>query len=126
MQFVQQSHQGGFLYKSARVTGTAFLVQSTLVADTDGVGIVPLAMCSYSGQRSSYPNSTIYGDVIVVSDAVEASLTMPMVNVLHRHPLIGECGGTVDDGEGATPLLCSIFNGGEQKTRYIEHRVVEC
>ena len=126
MQFGQQSHQGGFLYKSARVAGMPHSVQPTFVANADGVCVVSFAMCSYSGQRSPYPNGAIYGDVIVVSDAVEASLTMPMVNVLHRHPLIGVCGRAVDDGEGTTPLLCSILNGGEQKTRYIEHRVVEC
>ena len=125
-QFVQQCHQGGFLHKGARVAGTTVLVKSALITDTDGVGVVPLAMCPNLGQRPTYPNRAIYSDIVVVADAVESSLTMPAVDVLHRHPLVGERGGAVDNGEGTDSLSCPILYGWEQNARHIESRVIDC
>lgn len=125
-QFVQQCHQSGFLHKGARVAGMTVLVQSALVANADRMGVIPLAMCSDLRQRATYPDCSIHGDVVMVADAVEASLTMPTGDVLYRHSLVGKRGGAVDDGEGTVPLSCPILYGGEQKARHIEGRGVEC
>ena len=125
-QLVQQCHQGGFLQKGARVAGTTVLVQSTLVANADRMGVVPLTVCADLGQRPTYPNCAIYSDIVVVSDAVESSLTVPTVDVLNRHPLVGERGGAVDDGEGTDSFSCPILYGWKQNARHIESRVIKC
>ena len=74
MQPLQQSPHGLPLRLGPRVAGIARCIQSTLVADADGVLVMVLAMGTDLPQWSALMHLTVAGDVIVVPDIFETTL----------------------------------------------------
>ena len=77
---------------SASVGRLAFLVETTLVADSDAVGIVVAGVSPHLGFRTAGIDHAILRDVVVVADALEASCLVAGFQLLYREVLVNTCG----------------------------------
>lgn len=77
----QQSEQDLSLLGRTGVMGSSRCVEATDVADTDGVGVVTLAVGTWLGERASLVDAAVQIDDVVVADASEATGTVPLVDV---------------------------------------------
>ena len=77
----QQSEQGLALLGRTGVMRSSRCVEATDVADTDGVGVVTLAVGTCLGERTTLVDAAVQIDDVVVADAGEAAGTVPPVDV---------------------------------------------
>ena len=88
------------LLLGAGVGYLSLLVESSLVADADAVGIVPLGMCAHSLQRSGGLHSATSGDVEVVADvAPVVHLYMVVKELLHWVRLVAAGSAAVNHNQ---------------------------
>ena len=100
MQFFEQSSECFLLRLSARVGGLTADVAPALVADADAVGVVVLAVGSYHPVRTAWLDLSVTTDDVVVSDAeVEASLSVPGVDLGGRGCLVWPHCRTMNDNQ---------------------------
>ena len=70
---VEKVFQRCFLGWSASIGRLAFLVKTTLVADTDAVGVVVAGVSPHLGFWTAWIDHAILRNVIVVTDGVETT-----------------------------------------------------
>lgn len=89
------------MLRCASVFGIAFCVESSFVADADGVAVVVFYMCSDHVLRSARFDATVSADDVVIADAIGiTSCSVPLVNLLSRAGLVGLDCAAVNDDEG--------------------------
>lgn len=88
LQGSEQGDKSGTLGRSTGVSGSAFLVEASLVTDTNRVGIVVAGMSSDHLFRTALMELTIASDVVVVATAVPAFGSVHLVEKLERYMLV--------------------------------------
>ena len=88
MEVFEQLSHGSLLFSRSRVGGLTADVEPALVANTDRVLVVVLAFYvtvrTNHRFRTSRLNLSVTTDDVVVADAVESSVLMPLLYVLCR------------------------------------------
>ena len=90
MQFRQHPPEGSFLLRCPGVGTLPMLIQSTLIADTDGVAVVPLAVSTSLLDRASVLDGPIPSDDEMIADTLPGipvpvfPFLVPFVDVLGR------------------------------------------
>lgn len=74
--------------------------QTTDIADSYGMGVVPLAVRSHLCERSAMMHRAIAVDDEVISDGGKASLPVPAVDVSRGEVLAFRRGRAMDDDKG--------------------------
>ena len=88
LQGSEQGDEGCTLGRGASVFSTTFLVETTLVADSDGVGIVMPGVSTDHLLGATEVELTITRNIIVIATAVPAFSTVHLVELLERNVLI--------------------------------------
>ena len=88
LQGSEQGDEGCTLGRGASVFSTTFLVETTLVADSDGVGIVMPGVSTDHLLGTAEVELTITRNIIVVATTVPAFGTVHLVELLERNVLI--------------------------------------
>ena len=89
--------EGELLGWCASVGVTAFLVEASLVADADGVGVVVAGVCTNHLFRTTEMQLAVAGDVVVIAAALPATCLVHLVELLHRDVLVGPARSTVNN-----------------------------
>ena len=89
---VEEVFQRFLLGWSASVGRLAFLVETTLVADSDAVGVVVAGVSPHLGFWTAGIDHAILRNVIVVADALEASCLVAGFQCFYREVLVNTCG----------------------------------
>ena len=99
-EFTKKCHQCGFLLLRASIL-RVFAVggQATDIADSYGMGVVPLAVRSHLCERSAMMHRAVAVDDEVISDGCKSSLPMPAVDVCRGEVLAFRRGRAMDDDE---------------------------
>lgn len=69
------------LFSCSSVGGLPIFVQTTDIHDADAVGVVSFAMSANLVERSAHLQGTIEPYYVVIPDAIEALLSMPLVYI---------------------------------------------
>ena len=88
LQGSEQGDEGCTLGRGTGVFSTTFLVETTLVADSDGVGIVMPGVSTDHLLGATEVELTITRNIIVVATTVPAFGTVHLVELLERNVLI--------------------------------------
>ena len=96
LQGSEQGDEGCTLGRGTGVFSTTFLVETTLVADSDGVGIVVSGMGSDHLFGTAEVELTITRNIIVVATTVPAFGTVHIVEHLKRQVLVRAARRTVN------------------------------
>ena len=88
LQGSEQGDEGCTLGRGTGVFSTTFLVETTLVADSDGVGIVMPGVSTDHLLGATEVELTITRNIIVIATAVPAFSTVHLVELLERNVLI--------------------------------------
>ena len=96
LQGSEQGDEGCTLGRGASVFSTTFLVETTLVADSDGVGIVMPGVSTDHLLGAAEVELTITRNIIVVATTVPAFGTVHLVKLLERNVLVRPRGRTVN------------------------------
>ena len=99
LQRVEQMGHGGLLGRRAGVGRSALLVEASLIADANAVGVVPTGVGTGKALRATGMDDTIARDIIVVANAVEASCLVACLEVLDGVGLVAARGTAVNDDE---------------------------
>lgn len=99
-EFTKKCHQCGFLLLRASIL-RVFAVggQATDIADSYGMGVVPLAVRSHLCERSAMMHRAVAVDDEVISDGSKASLPVPAVDICRGEVLAFRRGRAMDDDE---------------------------
>ena len=89
---VEEVFQRFLLGWSASIGRLAFLVETTLVADSDAVGVVVAGVSSHLAFGTTGIDHAILRDVVVVADALEASCLVAGFQCFYREVLVNTCG----------------------------------
>ena len=89
VQLFEQLSHGSLLFSRSRVGGLTADVVAALVTYTDAMGIVVHAVGAYHRFRTSWLYGSVTTDDVVVADAVESSVLMPLIYLLCRWRLVG-------------------------------------
>ena len=106
LQLPEKLPQGRFLRFRPCVFGVSLCVQSSLVADSDGVSVVVSAMGPGLSERPSGMYQPVACDVEVVADILEPpvyDMLLPTFFEIQAPPLWG--GGAMDDNQCDGPHL---------------------
>ena len=95
---------------SASVGWIALLVETTFVADADGVGVVVAGMHAYLVLRAGLVQLTVAFDVVVITYAlaVESGVVAGSEHI-NGKPLIATCGTAMDYDKIDLSSHCSVF-----------------
>ena len=93
----EQSDEGGTLGRSTGVCSTTFLVETSLVTDTNRVGIVVAGMGADHLLRAALMKLAVTSDVVVVAAAVPAFGPVHLVEKLERYMLVRAACRTMND-----------------------------
>lgn len=94
-QAMQQFLHRHFLCQGTGVGGMAVRVESALIADTYGVGVVVAGMSPCDALRPAGIEGAVLGDVIVIADGVEAAGLMTGFQLLHSEVLVHSRGAAM-------------------------------
>ena len=83
----------------AGVVGAAFLVEATLVADADGVGIIMRGVSADHLLGTTEVQLSVAGDVVVVAAALPAACLVHLVEHLQRQVLVRAARRAVNDNQ---------------------------
>lgn len=97
LQGIYQAPEAVFLRLCPGVFGTVLCVRSANVADSDGVGIVALAVRPRLFEGPALPDGAVKEDDIMIATAVPLVLPVPAVNVCHGIVLAFLGGTAMDD-----------------------------
>ena len=84
----EQRVEGELLGRCPGVAGAALLIEATLVADADGVGVVVAGVCADHLFGAAEVELTVAGDVVVVAAALPATGLVHLVELLQRNVLV--------------------------------------
>ena len=94
----KQGSEGSMLLGGACVLGITFCVESTFIADADGVAVVVFDVSTHHRLGATFLDATITSDDVVIADAVGvAPGSMPFVDLGCAAGLVGLDGRAVDD-----------------------------
>ena len=80
------------------VVGTSLLIETALVADADGVGIIMPGVGTDHLLRTAEVQLSVAGDVVVVAAALPATCLVHLVELLHGDVLVrSRCRAVNDD-----------------------------
>ena len=96
---VEEVFQRILLGWSASVGRLAFLVETTLVADSDAMGVVVAGVSPHLGFWTAGIDHAILRNVIVVTDALEASCLVAGFRGFYWEVLVNTCGTAVDHNQ---------------------------
>ena len=94
------------MFRSAGITRPPTDVETTLIADADGVAVVAGGMCPYLIERATGMNYTVASNVVVITDVGKATGTMVTTAVVHGVTLRGAGSTTMNHNQvDATVVL---------------------
>ncbi len=88
LQGAEQCDKGGTLRRSTSISGTTFLVEASLVTNTNRVGIVVAGVGADHLFRTALMELAVTSDVVVVATAVPAFGSVHLVEKLERYMLV--------------------------------------
>ncbi len=91
--------QGFDLLRRTRVSFFARRIKTALIADADGMPVMPYAVGTNFVQSPACLHRAVTTHHIVVADALPAFVLMPVVNVLGRAPLPGTDSRAMNDNQ---------------------------
>ena len=91
------------------IFGYAFGIESALVADADGVGVVMAGMGPYHLLRATEVELTVAGNVVVVAAAFPATGLVHLVEIIQRQVLVRARCRAVNDNKVYSSHLCLSF-----------------
>ena len=94
-QAMQQFLHRHFLCQGTGVGGMAVLVESALIANTYGVGVVVAGMSPCDSLRPAGIEGAVLGDVIVIADGVEAAGLMTGFQLFNSEVLVDSRGAAM-------------------------------
>lgn len=94
-QAMQQFLHRHFLCQGTGVGGMAVRVESALIADTYGVGVVVAGMSPCDALRPAGIEGAVLGDVIVIADGVEAAGLMTGFQLFNSEVLVDSRGAAM-------------------------------
>ena len=94
-QAMQQFLHRHFLCQGTGVGGMAVRVESALIADTYGVGVVVAGMSPCDALRPAGIEGAVLGDVIVIADGVEAASLMTGFQLFNSEVLVHSRGAAM-------------------------------
>ena len=94
-QAMQQFLHRHFLCQCTSVGGMAVRVESALIADTYGVGVVVAGMSPCDALRPAGIEGAVLGDVIVIADGVEAACLMTGFQLFNSEVLVHSRGAAM-------------------------------
>ena len=94
-QAMQQFLHRHFLCQGTGVGGMAVRVESALIADTYGVGVVVAGMSPCDALRPAGIEGAVLGDVIVIADGVEAACLMTGFQLFNSEVLVDSRGAAM-------------------------------
>ena len=94
-QAMQQFLHRHFLCQGTGVGGMAVRVESALIADTYGVGVVVAGMSPCDALRPAGIEGAVLGDVIVIADGVEATCLMTGFQLFNSEVLVHSRGAAM-------------------------------
>lgn len=94
-QAMQQFLHRHFLCQGTGVGGMAVRVESALIADTYGVGVVVAGMSPSDALRPAGIEGAVLGDVIVIADGVEAACLMTGFQLFNSEVLVHSRGAAM-------------------------------
>ena len=94
-QAMQQFLHRHFLCQGTGVGGMAVRVESALIADTYGVGVVVVGMSPSDALRPAGIEGAVLGDVIVIADGVEAAGLMTGFQLFNSEVLVDSRGAAM-------------------------------
>ena len=95
----EQRVEGEFLGRCAGVGGAAFLIETALVADADGVGIIMPGVGADHLFRTTEVQLSVAGDVVVVAAALPATCLVHLVEPFQRNMLVRSRCRAVNDNQ---------------------------
>ena len=95
----KQRVEGELLSRGAGVGGTAFLVEASLVAYADGVGVVVAGVGADHLLGTAEVQLAIAGNVVVVAAALPATGLVHLVELLQRNVLVRSRGSAVNHNQ---------------------------
>ena len=99
LQRTEQRVEGELLGRRAGVGGAAPLVEATLVADADGVGIVVAGVGADHLLGTAEMQLSVAGDVVVIAAALPAAGLVHLVEHPQRQVLVGSARRAMDDNQ---------------------------
>ena len=95
----EQCVESELLGRCAGVGGAAFLIEATLVADADGVGIIMPGVGTDHLLGTAEVQLSVAGDVVVVAAALPAFGFVHLVEPFHGNVLVRSRGRAVNDNQ---------------------------
>jgi len=99
LQGAEQREEGLLLGRGAGVGGAAFLVETALVTDADGVGIVVAGVGADHLFGTAEVQLSVAGDVVVIAAALPAALLVHLVEHPQRQVLVRSARRAVNDNQ---------------------------
>ncbi len=99
LQRPEQVEHRGLLGRSTRIGGSASLVETALVADANGMGIVVAGMGPDHLLGPAEVQLSVTGDVVVVAAALPATGLVHLVEHSQRQVLVGTARRAMDDNQ---------------------------
>ena len=96
-ELAQERYEGSLLCVGTCVGWLAVLIQTSDIAHSNGIGIVPDAVSALLFNGSAIKNLSLLVDNEVVSDFLETALAVPSCKVGHRNHLLREGGSAMHD-----------------------------
>lgn len=87
------------LGRRSGVGRVAVLVESSLIADADTMGVIAFGMSPCHSLRAGEVQLSVPCDVVVVADTVEASCPVTGFQCLHREFPVAACGTTMNHNQ---------------------------
>ena len=97
LQRTEQRVEGELLSRCTGVSGAALLIEATLVADADGVGVVVAGVCADHLLGTAEVQLSVAGDVVVVAAALPAFGFVHLVEPFQRNMLVRPRGRAVNN-----------------------------
>ena len=92
----EQREESLLLGRGSGVFGNAFGIESALVTDADGVGVIMAGVGSYHLLRATEVELTVAGNVVVVAAAFPAAGLVHLVELFQRQVLVWAARSTVN------------------------------
>ena len=110
LELAKQCEHCTFLAHGARVIRFAVGIKAALIAYSDGVGVVSLAVGTYAIYVASLVNLPVARDVVVISNvAVSAVVDVVVATCLDAVLTVGARGGAVDDDKCNRSHVCVVL-----------------
>ena len=107
----EQRVESELLGWGAGVVGTPLLIETALVADADGVGVVVAGVCADHLLGTAEVQLSVAGDVVVVAAALPATGFVHLVEPFQRNMLVRSRCRAVNDNQIYSSHGCQDLEG---------------